>query len=80
MRIAESGDYKGNYPPVSAYDISGSAMWYSKPDNIISLWRDKAKKSNKVEIHIQKIKYEGVTGNRGQHDMKFVYETGGYVI
>jgi len=77
LRIAEKGDYKGMYPPVNAYDISGSAAWYSKPDNILSLWRDK--KTSKVEVHIQKIKFEMVTGMRGQHDLQFVRDTGGYI-
>ena len=32
----------GGYDPPTAYDIAGSANWYNKADNIISIWRDKA--------------------------------------
>ena len=77
LRKAQSGKYKDLYPVASAYDIDGSAKWYSKPDNIISLWRHPEK--IEVEVHIQKIKYEGVTGNRGIKKLRFVPGVGAYV-
>ena len=77
LRKAQSGDYKDMYPPATAYDIDGSAKWYSKPDNIISLWRHP--ELTTVEVHIQKIKFEGVTGKRGMKKLRFVSGVGAYV-
>lgn len=77
LRKAISGDYEGMFPPASAYDIDGSAKWYSKPDNILSVWRHPD--TLKVEIHVQKIKYEGVTGRRGMQELRFVPGVNDYV-
>lgn len=54
------------YPVPRPYDISGSAHWYNRADNCLSVWRDTAdpEKRNDVEIHVQKIrnKYVGTVG------------------
>lgn len=48
----------GKYPPPTPYDISGSAAWRNKADNCITIHRDV--ESNKVEIHIQKIRFKEI--------------------
>ena len=77
LRKAQSGPYIDTYPPATAYDIDGASEWYSKPDNILSLWRDP--ETNRVEVHIQKIKFEGYTGQKGMQELNFVADTGGYI-
>ncbi len=70
----------GKYPIPTAYDISGSANFYNKPDNIISVHRDKSRESNpenKVQIAIQKIKNR-TTGEIGIYELKFNYKDGTY--
>jgi twinkle protein len=48
------------------YDISGSAHWYNRADNCLSVWRDVGdeQKRHDVEIHVQKVrnKYVGTVG------------------
>lgn len=56
LRKAESGQYKGHYPPPGQYDIAGSAAFYSKPDNILAVWRDLMRVTEQ-EIHVQKVRH-----------------------
>lgn len=46
------------YPVPRPYDISGSAHWYNRADNCLSIWRDVSDEQNRnrVEIHVQKIR------------------------
>lgn len=60
----------GKYPMPSAYDISDSAHWYNKPDNILIVHRDKGKADAPVEIHTQKIRLRE-TGQLGRTDFRF---------
>ena len=53
MQKAQKGDYAGQYPPATLYDISGSANWYNKPDNGIAVWRNLETKGP-TEVHIVK--------------------------
>ncbi|MBF0148141.1 MAG: AAA family ATPase [Magnetococcales bacterium] len=50
-------DHRGSrgYPVVRPYDISGSAHFFNKADNCLSVWRDFA--SHRVEIHVQKVRF-----------------------
>lgn len=50
------------YPVPRPYDISGSAHWYNRADNCLSVWRDVSDEQNRnhVEIHIQKIRNKHV--------------------
>lgn len=54
------------YPVPRPYDISGSAHWYNRADNCLSVWRDVGdeQKRHEVEIHVQKIrnKHVGTVG------------------
>lgn len=60
----------GRYPMPSAYDISGSAHWFNKPDNILVVHRDKNKPNAPVEIHAQKIRLQE-TGAVGRTDFRY---------
>ena len=77
LRKAQDGEYKDTYPPATAYDIDGASEWYSKPDNILSIWREP--ETRRVEVHVQKIKFEGYTGKKGMQELQFLPDTGGYV-
>jgi twinkle protein len=50
---------EGNYPIVRPYDISGSAAWFNKPDNILSVYIDREHPAH-TQIHIQKVKFREV--------------------
>ncbi len=54
------------YPVPRPYDISGSAHWYNRADNCLSVWRDVGdqEKRHEVEIHVQKVrnKHVGTVG------------------
>jgi len=60
-------DDKGNYRPPTAYDISGSAHWFNKSDNVITVFRNA---DNNVDINIQKIKYK-IRGKTGVVNMEY---------
>lgn len=54
------------YPVPRPYDISGSAHWYNRADNCLSIWRNVSDEHarNIVEVHVQKVrnKYVGTVG------------------
>lgn len=62
----------GNYPVVTPYDISGSAHWFNKPDNVLSVYRE-IEHPTGTQIHIQKVKFREV-GHTGtvvlRHDAR----------
>ena len=60
-------DGKGNMRVPTAYDISGSANWYNKADNIISVFRDQ---DNFTEIHVQKIRFYEI-GKKGKITLEY---------
>lgn len=66
---------KSGYPVARPYDISGSAHFYNKADNCMSIWRDM--KTNKVEIHIQKVRFKDV-GRVGIGVLEYDRNTGQY--
>lgn len=62
-KMARTDD--GGYPVPRPYDISGSAHWYNRADNCLSIWRDAGgSDTSLVEVHVQKIrsKYVGTVG------------------
>jgi len=63
-------DKDGHYPVPRPYDISGSAHWYNKADNCISIWRDVESSNNLTQIHVQKVRFNS-TGTPGM--VEFVY-------
>lgn len=67
----------GTYPVILPYDISGSAAWFNKADNIISVWRNKADESQPVEIHVQKVRFHEI-GGLGMAQLRHDKLTGRY--
>ena len=52
----------GKYPPATLYDINGSAGFFNKTDNGLSIYRDYSDDSVPVTLYIQKIKFHEVGG------------------
>ncbi len=67
----------GKYPPPTAYDISGSAHWRNKADNVLCVYRDEMDESKEVEIHIQKVRFREI-GRPGLAQVRFDTATGRY--
>ena len=63
-------DNSGQYPPATMYDISGSAHFFNKTDNGISVYRDY--KTNTVRVFTQKVRFHW-QGKIGYTD--FNYDT-----
>jgi len=66
-------DQEGDVRVPEAYDISGSADWYNKSDNIITVFRRKFH----TEIHIQKIRFREI-GQQGQIKLRYEPDLRGY--
>jgi len=58
----------GTYPIPSAYDISDSAHWYNKTDQIIVVHRTKA---NNTLIRVAKSRYHYALGKPGDVELRF---------
>lgn len=67
----------GTRPVPSPYDISGSAHWYNKADNIITVHRDQVEQGQNVEVHVQKVRFKHV-GHPGVAVLKYDKVTGRY--
>lgn len=67
----------GKQPVPTPYDISGSAHWFNKSDNCITVWRDIQKPGSPTHIYTQKIKLKG-TGKLGRVLMDYNLRTGVY--
>jgi twinkle protein len=63
-------DKDGNYPVPRPYDISGSAHWFNKADNCISIWRDVANAPEITQVHIQKVRFKA-TGKVGMVQLEY---------
>lgn len=61
------------YPVPTPYDISGSAHWYNRADNCITVYRE----DDCVEIYIQKVKFKA-NGNKGMVRFRYEIPTGVY--
>ena len=59
----------------TSYDISGSANWANKADNIISVFRGE---DNEVQIHVKKIRFKEV-GHIGHVDLEYEDKSGRYL-
>ena len=57
-------DLDGQYPVPRPYDISGSAHWFNRADNCVTVWRNMQDPAADTEIHVQKVrsKYVGQVG------------------
>jgi twinkle protein len=67
----------GKYPVPGPWDISGSAHWFNKPDNIICVHRDKTDLEAPVEIHVQKVRRKRI-GHIGLAELAYDRVTGRY--
>jgi twinkle protein len=67
----------GTRPVPTPYDISGSAHWYNKADNIITVHRNQAESGQDVEIHVQKVRFKHI-GHVGLATLKYDKVTGRY--
>jgi twinkle protein len=70
-------DASGKRPVPSPYDIHGSAHWYNKADNIVTIHRDQAEQSQDVQIHIQKVRFKHI-GKPGVVTLKYDRVVGRY--
>jgi twinkle protein len=70
-------DASGKRPVPSPYDISGSAHWYNKADNIITVHRDQVDGGQDVEIHVQKVRFKHI-GRIGVIRLKYDRIVGRY--
>ena len=64
-------------PFVKPYDISGSANWYNKADNIISVFREFGENDFTTKIHILKVR-RGRLGKVGSVEFEYIPSTGEY--
>jgi twinkle protein len=67
----------GTRPVPTPYDISGSAHWYNKADNVVTIHRDQASGAQTVEVHVQKIRFKHL-GHPGLAALMYERATGRY--
>lgn len=65
----------GEYPVPTLYDISGSAHWYNKADNGITVYR--RMDADLTDIYVGKIRFREV-GQRGKATLAYCRDTGTY--
>lgn len=71
-------DKEGKRPVPTPYDVSGSAHWFNKADNCITVWRDTANNTTQdVEIHVQKVRFKNI-GKPGLVTLRYDRVTGCY--
>ena len=66
-------DKNGGYPPPTAYDIAGGAMWRNKADNILCVYRPNMQTSD-THVFVQKIRFRR-NGKAGEM-LKFSFHVG----
>lgn len=67
----------GKYPVPTGYDISGSAHWFNKADNIICIHREKNEQTQDVDVHVQKVRFRHI-GQVGIATIKYDKVVGRY--
>jgi len=68
----------GKRPVPTPYDIAGSAHWYNKADNIITVHRDQLEpRDQRVQIHVQKVRFKHM-GRIGLAELMYDRVTGRY--
>lgn len=60
----------GEYPPPTAYDIAGGAMWRNKADNILCVYRPDMK-TGETHVYIQKVRFR--RNGRAGEVIKFLF-------
>jgi twinkle protein len=72
-------DKDGKRPVPTPYDVSGSAHWYNKADNAITVWRDPGNEHGLTEVHVQKIRFKHI-GKVGVAELKWNRLTGQFAV
>jgi len=69
-----------NRKPVvpTPYDISGSANWYNKCDNCITVYRHKDEDEDYVGIHVQKVRFQYKNGKPNTAKLQYYLDNGRY--
>jgi twinkle protein len=70
-------DKDGKRPCPTPYDISGSAHWYNKADNIVTVHRNQTDQPHLVELHVQKVRFKHI-GHVGRVEMVYDRISGRY--
>ena len=70
-------DRDGKYPVPTPRDVSGSAHFWNKADNAITVWRDLAEGGQDVQIHVQKVRWKHIW-RIGVATLKYDRVTGRY--
>ena len=70
-------DRDGKYPIPTPRDVSGSAHFWSKADNCITVHRDQVEGSQEVDIHVQKVRFKHI-GHIGLATLLYDRVTGKY--
>ena len=70
-------DRDGKRPIPTPYDISGSAHWFNKADNILCVHRDKTQVTQEVQILVQKIRFKHM-GQVGETKLMYDKVVGRY--
>ena len=67
----------GSYSIPTPRDIAGSAHFWNKADNCITVWRDLNEDNQEVEIHVQKVRWKHI-GKLGIAKLDYERVTGRY--
>lgn len=67
----------GSYAVPTPRDISGSAHFWNKSDNCITIWRTKEEHDREVQIHVQKVRWKHM-GHMGIAKLDYDLITGRY--
>lgn len=72
-------DKDGKRPVPTPYDVSGSAHWFNKADNCITVWRDTnpETRNQDVKVYVQKVRFKNV-GSPGEVTLTYDRVTGRY--
>ena len=75
-------DNDNNRKPLvpSPYDISGSANWFNKCDNAITVHRHRSEDDDYVGIHIHKIRFQYKNGKPGMAKLNYDITQGGKYV
>jgi twinkle protein len=68
----------GTLPVPTPHDVSGSAHFWNKADNCITVWRDLSDyKRQQVDVHVQKVRFKHI-GRIGVAEIMYDRVTGRY--
>jgi twinkle protein len=68
---------EGRLPVPTPHDVSGSAHFWNKADNCITVWRDQVEGSQDVDVHVQKVRFKHI-GRVGLATLRYDRVTGRY--